>query len=158
VGEEDLSVNKYNEALQKEIIDANDLYLLAINSRGIPHAPYGNTMPFFVQAFLPFGNLACDVDTETGKIVETYYQLQPRECCKNERAAVSTTTFLNSEFSFVSAVLHSAVDCVNHPDILGDDFSILHNPTAASPLDGLAFDWCEQILYQDGKLERRPRK
>ena len=124
--------NKYIKALQKKIIEPNDLYLLAINSRGIPHAPYGNTMPFFVQAFLPFGNLACDVDTKTGKIVETFYQYR-ENVVKTSGAAVSTTAFLNPEFSFVSAVLHSAVDCVNHPDILGDDFSILHNPTARDP-------------------------
>ena len=145
---------KYIKVLQEKIIEPNDLYLLAINSRGIPHAPYGNTMPFFVQAFLPFGNLACDVDTKTGKIVETFYQYR-ENVVKTSGAAVSTTAFLNPEFSFVSAVLHSAVDCVNHPDILGDDFSILHNPTASRPLDGSAFNWCEQILYQDGRLERR---
>ena len=52
--------NKYIKALKDKIIEPIDIYLLAINSRSIPHAPFGNTMPFFVQAFLPFGNLAVD--------------------------------------------------------------------------------------------------
>ena len=147
--------NKYIKVLQKKIIDANDLYLLAMNSRGIPHAPYGNTMPFFVQAFLPFGNLAADIDTKTGKIVDTFYHYR-ENVVKASGAAVSTTAFLNPEFSFVSAVLHSGVDCVNHPDILGEDFMILHNPTASYPLDPSVFHWCEQMFYQEGRLERKP--
>ncbi|MGO8763171.1 MAG: hypothetical protein ACLP2P_00455 [Desulfobaccales bacterium] len=144
---------KYKEALEKRIVNPDDLYLLAINSRGIPHGPFGNTMPFFVQAFLPFGNLAMDIDTKTRKAVETYYQYR-ENVIKASGAAVSTAAFLNPEFSFVSAVLHSGVDCVNHPDILGEDFMILHNPTASYPLDPSVFHWCEQMFYQEGRLER----
>ncbi|MBI4796807.1 MAG: hypothetical protein HY790_13390, partial [Deltaproteobacteria bacterium] len=147
--------NKYNQALQKRIISPDDLYLLAINSRGIPHAPFGNTMPFFVQAFLPFGNLTALIDTKTREIVETFYQKR-ESVIKAKGSSLPTTAFLNPEFSFISAVLHSGVDCVNRPAILGDDFIILHNPTAAHPLDPTIFQWCEQMFFQDGKLERRP--
>jgi hypothetical protein len=148
---------KYKEALEKGIINFDDLYILAINSRGIPHGPFGNTMPFFVQAFLPFGNLAMDIDTKTGKAVETYYQYRPN-VVKASGAAIPTTAFLSPEFSFVSAVIHSAVDCVNRPDILGEDFMILHNPTASGSrsLDSSIFYWCEQLFYRDGRLERKP--
>lgn len=146
---------KYREALEKRIINPDDLYLLAINSRGIPHGPFGNTMPFFVQAFLPFGNLAMDIDTKTMKTVETYYQYR-ENVAKVCGERISTAAFLNPEYSFVSAVLHSGVDCVNHPDILGEDFMILHNPTASYPLDPSVFHWCEQIFYQEGRLERKP--
>jgi hypothetical protein len=145
---------RYKEALRKRIINPNDLYLLAINSRGIPHGPFGNTMPFFVQAFLPFGNLAMDIDTRTIKPVKIYYQCR-ENVVKASGEAVSTTAFLNHEFSFVSAVLHSAVDCVNHHDILGEDFIILHNPTALYPIDPSGFLWCEQMFYRDGRIERK---
>jgi hypothetical protein len=148
--------NQYYKALFKKIIEPNDIYLLAINSRRIPHAPYGNTVPFFVQAFLPFGNLACVMDTKTGNTVETFYQHREK-VLKTSGATVPTNAFLNHEFSFISAILHSAVDCVNHPDILGDDFSILHNPTATHPFDRSLFNWCDQIFYQDGRLELRGR-
>jgi hypothetical protein len=95
------------------------------------------------------------MDTKTGEIVDTFYQYR-ENVVKVSGAAVSTTAFLNPEFSFVSAVLHSAVDCVNHPDILGEDFIILHNRTASCPLDPSAFHWCEQMSYRDGRLERKP--
>jgi len=149
--------NKYNNMLQEQIIAPDDFYLLAINSRGIPHAPYHNTMPFFVQAFLPFGNLTALIDNKTGKIVKTSYQKR-ENVIKAKGSSVPTTAFLNPEFSFVSAVLHSGVDCANRPAILGDDFSILHNPTASHPFEPSVFQWCKQMFYQDGKLERRPKQ
>jgi hypothetical protein len=149
--------NKYWKARGKGIINPNDLYLLAINSRRIPHAPFGNTLPFFVQAFLPFGPLACELDIRTNEIVDTYYQLR-ENIEKESEALVSTTAFLNPEFSFVSAVLHSGIDCADRPVILGQDFMILYNPTAVKKnrLDPNVFHWCQQILYQDGHLEFRP--
>jgi len=149
--------NKYKQALQQKIIVPDDLYLLAINSRGIPHGPFGNTMPFFVQAFLPFGNLTALINTRTREVVDTFYQKR-ENVIKAKGSPVSTTAFLNPDFAFVSAVLNSGVDCVNRPDKLGDDFIILHNPTATHPLDPAVFEWCEQMFFEDDKLERRPRK
>jgi hypothetical protein len=142
---------KYIKALQKKIISPDDLYVIAINSRAIPHAPYRKTMPYFVQAFLPFGNLAMLIDSKTGKIDKTFYQHRDN-IKKASGAPVSTTAFLDPEYSFVSAVLHSGVDCVNRPAILGEDFTILHNPTAIHPLDTSIFQWCEQMFYQNGRL------
>jgi hypothetical protein len=146
---------KYLTALSKGIIHQDDLYLLAMNSRRIPHASIGNTMPFFVQALLPFGNLAVVIDKNTGNITDTFYQ--PRESViKESGAPVSTKAFLGSQFGFVSAVLHSAVDCVNRPQLLGGDFSILHNPSASHPIDRTIFHWCEQMFYREGVLEKTP--
>lgn len=54
---------KYIEALKKQIISSNDAYLLAVNCRAIPLAPYGNTMPYYIQAFLPFGSYAVSIDS-----------------------------------------------------------------------------------------------
>lgn len=74
---------------------------------------------------------------------------------KNNDARVSMRPFLDLEFTFVSAVLHAAVDCVNRPRQLGDDFSVLHNPLASHPLNPSTFDWCDQYFYRDGVLDKR---
>ncbi len=148
--------NKYCKARKKGIIAPDDLYLLALNSRRIPHGPSGNTLPFFVQAFLPFGNLTALIDTNTKEVVETFYQKR-ENVIKVSGAPVPTTAFLNPEFSFVSAVIHSGVDCANHPANLGEDFIILHNPIAAHPFDTEIFQWAaHQIFYYDGHLEFIP--
>jgi hypothetical protein len=56
---------RYHAALKAGIVSPDDGYLLAINSRRIPHAPYGNTLPFYVQALLPFGNLTLVLNRST---------------------------------------------------------------------------------------------
>jgi hypothetical protein len=149
----DKKKENYNRAVEKKIIAPEDLYLLAINSRGIPHAPFGNTLPFFVQAFLPFGPLTYELDVITKEIVDPYYQFR-ESIEKQSGKAVPTTAFLNPEFSFISAVLHSGVGCEDCPTIFGQDFIILYNPT--NPLDPSIFNWCQQIFYRDGYLEFIP--
>src|SRR5262245_36675789 len=46
---------RYEDARSKGIIAPEDCYVLAINSRGIRHAPYAHSMPYFLQAFLAIG-------------------------------------------------------------------------------------------------------
>lgn len=145
---------RYHAALEAGIITPESGYLLAINSRRIPHAPYGNTLPFYVQALLPFGNLTLMLNRSTREIEDRFCQAREK-VRKSNSAAVSTQSLLNPDFRFVSAVLHSAVDCVNRPERLGDDFSVLHNPLAARPLNPSTLDWCDQYFYREGTLERR---
>lgn len=140
--------------MEAGIITPESGYLLAINSRRIPHAPYGNTLPFYVQALLPFGNLTLMLNRSSREIEDRFCQAREK-VRKGNSAAVSTQSLLNPDFRFVSAVLHSAVDCVNRPERLGDDFSVLHNPLAARPLNPSTFDWCDQYFYREGTLERR---
>lgn len=145
--------NKYLIAKSKGIIAEDDLYILAINSRKIPHAPFGSTMPYYVQALLPFGNPAIAIDKKTMEVVDSYYQYRSN-IAKANGQSISTLGFLNLEFSFMTAVLHSSVDCVNHPDMLGGDFSILHNPNASNPLERRTFSWIEQFVVSNDSLER----
>ncbi|MDD5703822.1 MAG: hypothetical protein PHU23_17450 [Dehalococcoidales bacterium] len=145
---------KYQDALTKGIIGNNDLYLLAINSRGIPYASRWMGIPYFVKALIPFGEEAVLWDTKTGEIGKPFYQKRER-IIKAKGSPVPTTAFLNPEFSFISAILHSGVDCISSHTILGDDFIVLHNPTADHPIDPTVFRWCDQMFYKDGKLERR---
>lgn len=143
--------NKYLEAVEKEIIAPNDSYLLAINSHGIPHAPYGDVMPYFIQAYLPFGPYAVSIDRETGDIVDSFHQYRDA-VTKISGTDIPTTAFLDKEYAGMSAVLNSSVDCVNKPDEFGGDFCLLHNPGSDNPIDIGMFSWCEQRTLNDNEL------
>jgi hypothetical protein len=109
---------KYLQAVEKGIIQPSDRYVLAINSRGIPHAPYGGALPYFIQAFLPFGHPTFTIDIKTRKVVDAYFQR--REVVpKVSGATVSTKAFLDEQFAFVSAILHSSVACGCCPEAFG---------------------------------------
>jgi hypothetical protein len=144
---------RYLSAVAKGIIRADDAYVLALNSRGIPHAFLSDRVPYFVQAFLPFGSLTVNIDTRTLKITETFYAYRAA-VRKANNTEISTRTFLDPDASFCSAVLHSAVDCANHPSELGADFAVLHNPNAAVGIGSALFCWCEQIYLHGTELHR----
>lgn len=143
--------NKYEEARKKEIISPNDSYLLAINCRSIPHAPFGDVLPYFIQAYLPFGPYAVSIDRETGDIVESFHQYR-EAVTKLNGSNIPTTAFLDTEYGCISAVLNSSVDCVNKPTILGEDFSVLHNPSAINAIDIGILSWCDQKSLNDNEL------
>ena len=148
---------RYLAAHEKGVIGAQDCYVLAVNSRNIPHAPYGNTLPYFIQAVLPIGDPTIVFNRVTAEVVDSYYE--PREAIvKAKGGVVSTKAFLDPQYSFVSAVLHSGVDCVHKhkPEVLGDDFEVLHNPTAQRPLKRSMFIWCKQYVYEAGELKVLP--
>ena len=139
---------RYLEAREKGIIGAQDCYVLAVNSRGIPHAPYGNTLPFFIQAYLSIGAPTINLNQDTAEVV-----YERREAIvKAKGGVVSTAAFLDPQYSFVSAVLHSSVDCVNKLGVLGEYFEVLHNPKAQRPLERSMFIWCKQYEYDDSEL------
>jgi len=147
---------QYLAALAKGVVSEEDCYVLAINSRGIPHGPYGNTLPFFVQALLPIGAPTLVIDRATGKATDSYYAFRDT-VTKVKGSPVSTATFLAPEYSFISAVLHSGVDCVIRPEVLGEDFVVLHNLSAVRPLDMSVLAWCRQYVYNDGELKVHDR-
>ncbi len=142
---------KYAGALDKRIVSPEDHYVLAINSEGIWHAPDHPSIPYFVQALLGFGPPTALIDTKSFEVIDSFHQYQP-EVTKLSGASVSTNIFLDQDASFCSAVLHSGADCANHPEHLGGDFSVLHNPSAQHPLDDAVFDWCKQYFYRNGRL------
>ena len=146
---------KRHSAVAKGILLPDEQVLLAINSRGIPHAPYGAEMPYIAKALLPFGALSIDINPKTREVTDTYYQFRP-ELQKQNLSSVATTAFLEAEYAAFVGVLHSGVDSANHPAMLGGDFLLLHNPSALSPLPRNIFSWCRQLEYLNDQLNEVP--
>lgn len=95
---------KYKEALEKNIIASDDLYILAINSRGIPHGWDGDILPYFVKAFIALGTP--EVDTKNWE-----FSFERRPTVKKASGqTIPTNAGIDPAFSFISAVLHSGVD------------------------------------------------
>ena len=143
--------------MAKGIVAPDESVILAINSRGIPHAPSGAEMPFVVKALLPFGSLTVSIDRDSREIIDSFHQYQPTIEKKN-KSTVSKESFLNPEFENFPAVIHSGVDCMNHPVHIGEDFLVLHNPAAVSPIPNRLFPWARQLRYENDGLIELPRE
>ena len=144
---------KYKKDLAKQIVAPDDFVLLCINSGEIPNASFSGELPYYVQACLPFGSLQFFVNPKTGESSEVEFQFR-NTITKRSGNIVSTENFLNEKMAPLIAVLHSSVDCANRPDVLGADFSILHNPMSSYSLDHELFCWAEQFRLSGESLKR----
>lgn len=145
--------------LAKNIISADDLFVVALNARKIPHAYFGTTPPFVVQAYLPFGPLTLAVNPQTGRVVDTYSKYRDTVLKKNG-SPVSTAAFLDPAYCGISAVLHATFDVAGYTfgsARWGDNFEVLHNPLATHPLSLDLLNWCDQLCYREGTIEVVPR-
>ena len=124
---------KLESARAKGIVGLNEQMILAINSRGIPGAPYRADMPYVVKALLPFGNLTVAIDPKTRGVTDSFHTYR-EEIRKANSSHVATTAFLNPRFKSIVAVVHSGVDVANHPTRLGEEFVVVHNPSSLSDL------------------------
>lgn len=144
---------RYLQDFKKSLIAPEDSYILAINSRGIPHAAYGDTMPYFLQAFLGIGPLAVTFNTKTLEQTGAFYDHRPIILKKNGEP-IAATEFLQESSSFCSTIIHSSVDCVNYPPVLGNEFQVLHNPMATHPIGMDVFNWCTQYVVDGDRLQK----
>lgn len=143
--------------MQKGIVQPGEPVLLAINCRGIPHAAYGAELPYIVKAVFPVGAYTVAIDTRTNEIADRFHQYRP-EVQKENSARVATTALLDAQADSFCAVLHSSVDCANHPSSLGDDFLVLHNGASSLRLPEHLFSWCRQFEFINNVLHDIPAR
>lgn len=117
----------------QNIVDSVDTFVIAVNGRRIRAGLGDSEPPFIVRAVFPIGPLTAVWDRSKHEIVETYYEYRD-SLNKKSGSKVETDIFLSSEFSDVSAVVYSFVDPANHPQVEGQDFRLVHNPSAKNPL------------------------
>lgn len=136
--------------LAKGVVAPTDGYLVAINGRGCNDFNDG-VIPLFIEAFLPFGPLTLLINRNTGQAEDRYFQ-HSDTVHKQNQAPVSTAPLLDEGYAPISAVIHSLADCGNHPESLGGDFVLLHNPKASVTLPDSAFPWCLQQHFVEDHL------
>jgi hypothetical protein len=117
----------------QKIVGSHDIFIIAINGRRMRAGLGDSEPPFIVRAVFPIGPLTAIWDKSKHEIVETYYDHRD-SLNKKSGAKVETDIFLSSEFSDVSAIVYSFVDAANHPQMEGQDFRLVHNPSAKNPL------------------------
>ena len=68
--------HKYQTYVKKEIVGSSDIFVIAINCSKVPHAYFGSSLPYHVQALLPIGPPNVIFDVATDSIVKTGYSFK----------------------------------------------------------------------------------
>lgn len=125
---------KYIQYLRNNSVALGEAYIIALNAALIPSAHLEREIPRIVRALLPFGHQTLHFDSNSLKIVDSTYEY--KEAVKKlSGTEIPTTSFLNPDYSGISAVIYSSnVDVFNYPSTLGSSLLLFHNPLAANPL------------------------
>jgi len=122
---------KYHTYLNQGIISAPDSYVIALNSCKIDTAIVDKTatndLPRIIKAVLPLGNKEVSISKLSGATVDWRYQYRPN-IYRSSGSVVPTDLFLRPEYANLSGILYSRSDVANHPNRMGDDFILVHNP------------------------------
>jgi hypothetical protein len=90
-------------------------------------------LPRIVRAVFPFGHMTISMNTQTGEVVDSFYQPRP-SISKASGTPISTTLFEDSSYAGISACLYSAADAFNPGRSLLGSMVLVHNPLATVPL------------------------
>jgi hypothetical protein len=123
--------NKYRNYVNNGLIAPTDTYVIAINSCKIGSAIMETDTPRILKAVFPIGNRQVTIDTKTGIVIDSGYQLRFK-IRRVGGAEVRTDLFLDPEYANLSGVLYSHVSIRKVPEKMGEDFIFIHNPLATS--------------------------
>lgn len=136
---------KYRGYIEKNIIAKGDPFIIAVNGCKVRSARTELNPPRIVRSVFPIGDKCITVDKYSGNPIDTGFCFK-KSISKASGAQVSTDIFLDEKYSYISGILFSVSDCCNRPDVKGDDFILIHNPTAENPVpQGLLGIGCEYV-------------
>jgi hypothetical protein len=125
---------QFQDYLDTGVVESDDVLIIAVNGRGIRMLMFDGPLPAIVKSVYPFGNYVVTVDSETAEVIREGYQTR-HAIQKDSGAEVSTSAFLDPEFSIVSGVLYSSSALWDLPLQPGREFLFVHNSLASNPVE-----------------------
>jgi hypothetical protein len=139
----------------RNVVNGQDGYIIAINGLAIPYADCDCGYPFIIQSLFPVGPFAVNVDRESLAVSDPYLRYEDT-IHKQNAAPANTAPFMGQKYSAVSAIIHSFAGYSNGASLLGYDFLLLRNPCARRPLPIGSLSWCTQYSFETGQLTCQP--
>lgn len=131
--------DKHLKDIEAGSIDPGLPFVIAVNSCRLGGDTHGvGDVPLAVRAVLPFGNPTAQIDVKTGDTIGGWHLAWQDAILKHNGAAIPTDSFLNEEYSGVSALIGCSgfyVDEADEAKFCGQPtYFIVHNPKAKNPL------------------------
>lgn len=142
---------RFMEFIASGPVEISDSFVIAINTKRILNIIPETEVPTIVQSVLPFGARQARIDPKRMEVVDVGYQYRG-EIIKQSGNPVSTTIFQDSEYSNLSAVWCSSVDCANAPSKFGSEFILVHNPNANKRIDLGTFRFGKEYWVEGSEL------
>lgn len=119
--------------INRGTIAASDPYVVAVSGGQMPVLIDMSGSPAILKAVYPLGAPQIRVELATGRAEDGGFALRPH-ISKAGGAPVSTTCFVGEEHSGISAILFSEANFLMTPEQAREEFLVIHNACASSPL------------------------
>jgi hypothetical protein len=139
----------YQEYLDKNIVGQNDIFIIAVNRSQLEH--FDSIKPLILKCLFGLGYLTLPTRLGDRKPGNTYYSRRG-DLKKQGGSLVSMRFFEDRQHEGISATIYSSQDILNHPDELGDDCMIVHNPMAKNPLSESIFSFLRQWKVRENNI------
>lgn len=124
---------KFERYRQSGLVGADHICIVALNAALVQPVHFEWHPPRIVRALMEFGNPVLVLNRSTGHVVEHTNHYQAK-VTKKSGSRVSQAMFHDGSSSVVSACLYSVAGVLHDKAVLGCDFHMVHNPTAAVPV------------------------
>jgi len=122
------SLEQYKNWKNKKWFDLKMPFVIAINIGDLGHVD-DSSMPNTIKALFGFQFMRININTK--KTDFTHRNVIE----KTEKKPVPVNYFACPDFDFISGVLFSDKNILNHPKIIGDDCIFVNNPFAKNPIN-----------------------
>jgi len=129
----DAKRKQYSKAVERNALDPDLPFIVAINGNRIRFQGVQCTLPTVVRAFYGFGPLWVEWGRECRKIEKAYFQRQ-ESIQKASGIAIPTNGLLTKDYPMVSGVLFSWSGLTTYPEKFGSEFIYVKNNHADNPL------------------------
>jgi type I restriction enzyme S subunit len=139
-------MEKYKKLLvytSKGIIKNGDIFIIAINGRGIQLNMTEDPIPLILKAIYPVGDPIVNIDLLSNEKISENFELR-FGIKKSSGTPIPTDTFLNDKFSGISGLLYSNVIFFELHNTPGSEFDLIDNHIAKNHFEK---DWLKQGKY-----------
>ena len=144
-------VNHYKKWKGKKWFNENTPFIIAINTADLGHVD-NSCMPNVLKTLFGFQYMQINIKNRS-----TSYSYRD-DVKKESNKVVPVNYFSNPDFNFVSGVLFSNKNVLNHPKKIGDDCIFVNNPFAKNIIDqsfvGFFNNWFASKNKNGIKLEK----
>lgn len=147
---------------QKEIVEPDNLYILALNGSAVPNADMFSNPSLIEQCLFGIGPFVFRVQVGTGKLLYAGHTVKvwlEKRLKSGKVTNVPNNYFLNGPgLEHVSAIVYSHLSIVNSIGLnkFGTDITVIHNPNATNKLPRGFFKFGSEVwVTKGGRLKRR---
>jgi len=144
---------QYGRWLSTPFLIKNDIsFVIAVNTGSLGFNGPGD-LPLVLKPLFGIGHR--QYRKESGRLVDSGWSGRPT-VGKNNDTQIEACIFEDLKYAAISAVLFSETRVLDHPERIGKDCILVHNPNAKNPINPEDFSFLDQWIAAEENIVHRP--